>query len=89
MLTHPAQYGTSPLKVPGELAERFGCNIISAHAHHWGMGTSPSGRYTVIESGGLFDERLVKYVQHRVTTHRAWVRGFVLLDDGVPSLIRG
>lgn len=89
MLTHPAQYGTTPLKVPGELAERYGTNIISAHAHHWGMGISPSGRYTVIESGGLFDASKVKYVQHRVTTHRAWVRGFVLLDNGEPTLVRG
>lgn len=88
MLTHPAQYGSTPLVVPGKLAERFGKHVVSAHAHHWGMGISESGRFTVIESGGLFDETKVKYVQHRVTTHRAWVRGYVFLEDGEPTLIR-
>jgi hypothetical protein len=28
-------------------------------------------------AGGLFRPELVKYVQQRVTTHRAWVSGFV------------
>lgn len=89
MLTHPRQYGTTPLVVPGKIAERYGKNVVSAHAHHWGMGTSNSGRFTVIESGGLFEPKYVKYVQHGVTAHRAWAKGYVGLLDGQPFLIKG
>jgi predicted phosphodiesterase len=87
-LTHPSTYGSVPLVVPGKLAELFSKNVVSAHAHHWGMGTSPTGRFTVIESGGLFNPLLVKYVQQRVTTHRQWVGGYVALDRGVPTLFQ-
>lgn len=89
MLTHPADYAGTPLVVPGQLAEKFGRNIVSAHAHHWAMGKSPSGRYTVIESGGAFQPKHVKYTNHRVTRHRTWVQGYVLLDHGQPTLFDG
>ena len=89
MLTHPKQYGKVPLVVPGKIADRFQKNVVSAHAHHWGQGVSDSGKYTVIESGGLFEPRYVRYVQWQVTDHRAWVKGFVGLDHGVPTMYRG
>lgn len=89
MLTHPEFYSSTPLVVPGKLAERFAKNVISGHTHHWGMSTSASGRYTIIESGGLFNPALIEYTNRKVTAHRAWTPGFVLLNDGVPSLIRG
>lgn len=89
MLTHPAEYSGTPLVVPNKLAEVFGKNTVSGHTHHWGMSTSASGRYTIIESGGLFDRAKVEYVNRKITSHRVWARGFVLLDDGNPTLIRG
>lgn len=88
MLTHPDQYGSTPLVVPGKFADKYGKNVIAGHSHHWGLGVSPSGRYTVIESGGLFDAGKVKYVQYRVSAHRTWTRGFVMLEDGEPVLMR-
>lgn len=89
MLTHPAKYGSTPLVVPGELAGRYQQNVLSAHAHHWGMGTDKSGHYTVVETGGLFDPRFHQYAQHRVTGHRAWVAGWWFLIDGYPLGFRG
>jgi hypothetical protein len=89
MLTHPAQYGSSPLAVPGKLAGRYEQHILSAHAHHWGMGVDPTGKYTVIETGGLFQPNYHEYVQYNVTTHRAWTQGFWLLTDGHPTGFRG
>lgn len=80
MLTHPASYGGQPLVVPGRVADRYQRNVVSAHAHHWAQGRSPSGRFQVIESGGLFKPELIKYVSHRITEHRAWTQGYVLLD---------
>jgi hypothetical protein len=89
MLTHPKQYGPTPLVVPGKLAERFARNVVSAHAHHWGMGLSESGRFVVIEAGGLFEPKYVKYVQQQVTANRAWAKGYVVLNHGEPTLVRG
>lgn len=86
MLTHPADYSGQPLAVPGIIADRFEQNVVSAHAHHWAQGKSPSGKFTVIESGGLFNTSRIKYVQHRVTRHRSWVQGYVLLDHGRAQL---
>lgn len=89
MLTHPKSYGSTPLVVPGLLATRFQMNVISAHAHHWGMGTNADGRFIVVESGGGFDPRLHKYIQHQVTTHRSWVPGFVTVEGtDAPQLHR-
>lgn len=87
MLTHPASYGGQPLVVPGRVADRYQANVISAHAHHWAMGKSPSGRFTVVESGGIFKPESIQYVQHRITDHRAWTQGYVLLEHGRASLL--
>lgn len=89
MLTHPKEYGSTPLVVPGKLADKFHQNVVSAHAHHWGMGTSPSGEYTVIDSGGMFEPEYVAYIQNQVTTHRAWVKGYVSLEFGEPTMHKG
>lgn len=85
MLTHPAKYGRSPLAFPGQLALRYQQNVMSAHAHHWGMGTDPTGRYLVVETGGFFDSRYHEYVNHRVTGHRAWASGYWFLTDAHPQ----
>jgi predicted phosphodiesterase len=87
-LTHPAQYGKTPLVVPGNLADKFGVNIASAHAHHWAQGVSPRRGFVVLETGGLFEPDRVQYIQENVTDHRFWTKGFVMLDHGVPSMFR-
>jgi hypothetical protein len=90
MLTHPAQYGSTPLVVPGKLATRFQQNVMSAHAHHYGMGMDETGMFTVVETGGLFKPQYHQYIQHQVTAHRAWVQGFwLLINDGTPVGFNG
>lgn len=86
MLTHPAQYGSTPLVVPSKLATRYQQHVCSAHAHHSGMTWDETGRFRAVETGGLFKPELHNYIQHRVTAHRAWRQGFVLLLDGVPTI---
>jgi hypothetical protein len=86
MITHPATYGSTPLAVPGKIADLQRKHVISAHAHHLGKGKSPSGLYDVIESGCLVDSKLVKYVQHGDTAHRPWVQGYVSLSYGVAHI---
>ena len=89
MLTHPAKYGKQPLVFPGQLASLYQQHVLSAHAHHWAMGTDPTGKYTVIETGGLFQPNYHEYVNYRVTGHRRWAQGFWFLVDGRPIGFRG
>jgi UDP-2,3-diacylglucosamine pyrophosphatase LpxH len=88
LLTHPTTYSATPLVVPGTVADRERKHVVAGHAHHWAMGTSPGG-FTAIESGGLFEPKLMKYIQHGMTKHRKWCKGFVILDHGEPHLVRG
>lgn len=83
LLVHPAQYSAKPLIIPSALATRFQKNVMSAHTHHWGQGVDETGRYKVVETGGMFKPELHQYIQHKVTSHRAWVQGFWLMLDGV------
>ena len=89
ILTHPAQYGSTPLVIPGSIADIEQMNVVAGHAHHWGLGKSPSGKFTVIESGGLFEPRFMRYIQHRPSKHRAQTKGFVILEHGIPHLVDG
>jgi predicted phosphodiesterase len=89
LLTHPAQYGSTPLVVPGKLAGIHEKNVMSAHAHHFAMGTDPTGKYVVVETGGLFQPEQHRYIQHRVTAHRRWQAGYWTLIDGVAAGYRG
>lgn len=81
-LTHPKSYSRTPLAVPRNLAEKYHCHVISAHGHHFAVGSSPSG-YTVAESGGLFDPTRVDYrYLSGDTTHPEWSKGFIILKEG-------
>lgn len=88
MLVHPHEYGATPLVVPGKLADKYQQNVISAHAHHWGMGMSPSGQFQVVESGCLLEPDYVAYINNQVTTHRRWVKGYVALEHGEVTMHR-
>jgi predicted phosphodiesterase len=84
MITHPYAYGRQPLIIPGLIADLYGVNVMSAHSHHWGMGRSPSGRFIVVETGGLFRPEYHEYKQKRINPLRPWIRGYWILKDGVP-----
>lgn len=84
MITHPYAYGRQPLAVPGLIADLYGVNVMSAHSHHWGMGRSPSGKYIVVETGGLFKPEYHEYKQKKINPLRPWIRGYWILRDGVP-----
>lgn len=89
MVTHPSQYGSYPTVVASKLATRYQANVIAAHEHHHGLTTDETGQFIAISSGGLFDPRKHKYINHQVTSHRAWQRGFVILHNGEAHLYRG
>lgn len=89
LVTHPASYGSYPTVLASKLATRNQANVIAAHEHHWGMTTDETGRYIAISSGGLYDPVKHKYLNHQVTPHRAWQRGFVTVHKGKAQLYRG
>lgn len=84
LITHPSAYGRQPLVVPGLIADLYQVNVMSGHSHHWGMGRSPSGKYIVVETGGLFNPALHEYKQKKISPLRPWIRGYWVLDHGVP-----
>jgi predicted phosphodiesterase len=89
LLTHPGSYSAKPLEMPGAIADLEQMNVVAGHAHHWGLGKSPSGKFTVVESGGLFEPKFMAYLQRKPGKHRKQCKGFVLLDHGTPHLVDG
>jgi hypothetical protein len=89
MITHPAQYGSFPLVVADKLAGVHQKNIIAAHEHHFAQGIDATGNFVIINSGGLFEPKYHKYIQHQPTAHRSWVKGFVVLHNGYARLVHG
>lgn len=89
MFTHPAKYGKQPLVIPGLIADTYGVNLVSAHAHHFGMGVSPSGKHWVVESGGLFKPEYHEYKQRNINDLRPWVQGYWIIRKDSPVPIPG
>ena len=48
--------------------------MVTGHAHHWGIGKSPSGMFTIVESGGLFEPKFMRYLQYKPGKNRAAVQ---------------
>lgn len=88
LLVHPEKYGSNPLVEPAKIAQKYDKNVISGHAHHWGMSKIAVGDkyYTVCESGGGFNPNLFKYAQYSVSSMRGMVNGYCTLIDGHISL---
>ena len=89
LLTHPGMYSSQPLQMPGGMADDEHKNVVTGHAHHWGIGKSPSGMFTVMESGGLFEPKFMRYLQYNPVRTALQCKGFVLLDHGTPHLVDG
>jgi predicted phosphodiesterase len=78
-LCHPANYSSQPLANGRKLASIKMCNIATAHSHHCAVGTDASGKYMVVEMGGLFDIASTEYLR-RSTTFPQWTQGFMWWD---------
>ncbi len=77
---HPQQYATQELTLARKLASVYNMNIIAGHQHHMARGHDVSGKYTIIDSGGLFDINKLDYVQ-KTTTHPKQISGFIIIKD--------
>lgn len=82
---HPNSFSKIPLKIPRELAQKYGTSVINAHSHHCAMGVAPDGHNLIFEGGGLFDKSKTEYIQ-RTTLNHEWVQGFVMFKGNTPTL---
>ncbi len=85
LFTHPAQF-KAPFGTPTAMALMEQKNVISAHAHHFGITRDASNKFWAVEAGGLFQEKSFEYVQRNPTTMRRMVSGFwiILGHDTMP-----
>jgi len=84
-ICHPKNYSQIKGRIPYRLAGKYEMNIISAHGHFCDMSISESGKYVVINSGGLFDSNKVAYIQ-TTNTYPLWNQGFLTIENGYPDL---
>ena len=83
LLTHQQEYSKTPMGVARKLFLRHHCNIITAHNHHYGMETAPSGKHKLVEAGGLFDTSKLAYLNvGGATTFPHQANGFWGLING-------
>jgi hypothetical protein len=82
-LTHPKSYSRKAADVAVQLAEKFHCNVLSAHGHLMGTRISVSGEYVGADLGGMFDMERQEYLYlEGDTTHPVWNSGFAMVKDG-------
>lgn len=79
---HPKNFSRIPLSVGRVLASKYSQNIISGHSHTCARGTDVSGKWNVIDNGGMFDSKHLKYIAGSTTTYPAQKNGFSHVIDG-------
>lgn len=86
--THQRNYSKLAGRVAREMALKEQANIIAAHQHHVSVGRDPYNRYSVIDCGGLFDQRRMLYAARTDSTSTTMANGFVFIDaDGCGHLL--
>lgn len=86
-VTHPRNYSVGRLSVANNLAQKHQSHIITFHEHHLGITQSRYGGFVVVNGGCLIDPAKVPYAVLDDTQSPDWVQGFVMLRDGVPTLL--
>lgn len=85
-IEHPLSYSQTPGTVGNDLAARFLHNIVVAHSHAIGMRRDRSGKYTIIDSGGVFHPAKLTYINLVHKRSPAVNQGFALIRNGVGYL---
>jgi hypothetical protein len=86
MVVHPKSYSRIPGRIANQLALIHGKHVVAAHSHRANWGWADDGKHVIVDTGGMFDEELVRYRHLQVTTHPAWNHGFVVYRDGHAAL---
>jgi len=83
LLCHPKTYRQTPLSVARDLAAVHGTHIYCGHGHQFAQGRDRSGKYHILDGGGMFDKNALDYLRE-TTTHPETVPGFYLIQDNTP-----
>lgn len=84
-ICHPRNFSRVKLSVAVQLADIYHQHIIAGHSHSLGFTFSRSGKFLCFDSGGLFDEDKIDYIQD-TTTHPSWAQGFILLKEDLSEI---
>lgn len=85
-ILHGDNYSKKSLSNADEWSQKFQSHIISHHEHHAAIGLDRYDRYTIINNGGLFDQKKMSYVQLKSNTCANMSQGFTMIKNGYPYL---
>jgi hypothetical protein len=81
-ICHPRSFRIIPLSVAKDLASKHLCNVATGHGHNFAQGRDRSGRFRVLELGGLFDPKALDYLRES-SCHPMIRSGFYVFgEDG-------
>jgi len=80
--THPRNFSKIPTRVAADLAAKHHMDVVAAHGHLIGTRRDISGKFTVIDSGGMFDGRRLDYINTVDSINPLVNQGFVLYTEG-------
>jgi len=81
LVCHTRSYSKLPLAYPNKLALRHGMHVAGGHRHHHAIGKAANGK-TIVELGGLMDERRMSYANRYTNDMPIMTNGYGLLIDG-------
>jgi hypothetical protein len=84
LICHTRSYSRLPLAYPNKLALRHGQHVAGGHRHHHAIGKAANGK-TIVELGGLMDERRMSYASRYTNDMPVMANGYMLLRDGFAS----
>jgi len=83
LIIHPKEYRKVALSAANDLATVHLASVYNTHGHTVGNGRHRSGRFAIVDGGGMFDATKVEYKMTQLTTHPAWANAFTIAwDDG-------
>lgn len=77
---HPKSFRQVNLSVAKDLAAKKLCNIASFHGHQWAQGRDRSGKFKLLDGGGMFNKHALAYLRDS-TTYPETRGGFYILKD--------
>lgn len=76
---HPKIYRRTALSAAKDIATLHLCDIYNTHGHTFATGFHPSGRFALVDGGGMFDQTKIEYKNLSVTGHPNWANGFTVV----------
>lgn len=78
-ISHPDRFA---LNRAATIAAKRLCNVVMAHSHRIMMTRDVSGRYVIIETGGVFDPRRLPWIALTDDGRFVPVQGFTIIRSG-------